>query len=133
MNTSNAIIFFDGNCMLCNAFIGYVIKKEIPHLFFCDLNLPIAKDILSTYKLSNQQLNTIYLIENNQPFHKSTAVLRVFMLIHPQQKLLYKIALRIPLFLRDSMYTLIAKNRHRLFKSSTCFLPTQKQQLQILK
>ena len=76
MDTQSSIILFDGECMLCNTFISFMLKKEIGTIFFCDLNSATAKTLLEKYYMPTQNFNTIYLIENNKIYSKSIVVIK---------------------------------------------------------
>ena len=133
MDTQSSIILFDGECMLCNTFISFMLKKEIGTIFFCDLNSATAKTLLEKYYMPIQNFNTIYLIENNKIYSKSTAVLKILSSINIFYKLILSSLILIPQFIRDYFYSLIANNRHRFFKSKSCYLPTPNQRKFILK
>lgn len=128
MNTkevgNKGVVFFDGNCMLCNSFIAYLVKKKPPSLLFCDINSATANTLLAPLQLQNSQQNTIYFLQNNKLFNKSTAVFKILHQLSPTFKFISNIGLLFPLFIRDGVYSWVAKNRYRLFKKGACYLPT---------
>ena len=124
MDDHRSIIFFDGNCMLCNSFISYLVKKKHPNLFFCDINTETANKILAAAHIHNATKNTIYFLQGDRLYYKSTAVLKIISQLTPFYKFMASISLLIPLFIRDSIYSLIAKNRYHLFKQGTCYIPS---------
>lgn len=89
---------------------------------FSSLQSQFAQKELS---LSNQSLVTIILKENDQTYTQSTAVLRILFHLGPGWNIFAIIASIFPLFLRDTIYQIIAKNRYSFFgKSESCRLPT---------
>jgi predicted DCC family thiol-disulfide oxidoreductase YuxK len=118
------IVFFDGNCMLCNSFIAYLVKKKNSRLFFCDINSATANTLLAPFQLQNSPQNTIYFLQDNKLFNKSTAVFKILHQLSPTFKFISNIGLLFPLFIRDGVYSWVAKNRYRLFKKGACYLPT---------
>ena len=127
MGGSKNIIFFDGNCMLCNSFIAYLIKKNCASLFFCDINSSNAKQLLGNFSLPCDPQNTIYFLYNNQLFAKSTAVLKIVSQLGFLFKIITRMLLVVPTLWRDAVYSLVAKNRYRFFKQSVCYTPTPEQ------
>lgn len=126
------IIFFDGTCMFCNKFISFMLKKEIPTLYFCDLNSNTAKQILVNNNLASNDINTIYFFSNKTIYSKSTAIIKILSLINNNYRIISFLLLIIPKILRDFLYTIISKNRHRLTKKHTCHLPSESQRKMIL-
>jgi predicted DCC family thiol-disulfide oxidoreductase YuxK len=133
MDNKSSIILFDGECMLCNTFISFMLKKEIDNIFFCDLNSATAKSLLEKFNMPTQNFNTIYLIIDNKIYSKSSAVLKILSHINFFYKIITSISVLFPAFIRDTIYTLVANNRHKLFKSNRCYLPTPNQSKFIMK
>lgn len=119
------VIFFDGNCMLCNSFIAFMVKKKIGSLFFCDINSDIASQLLATYSFTDLPKNTIYFLSYKKLYWKSTAVLKILSLLGPVSKFCSHLLLIIPAFIRDAVYSLVAKNRYRFFKQTSCYSATE--------
>jgi len=130
------IIFFDGECNLCNSFISYVINRDSnKSLYFCTLQSNLAKTLLNEYDsiILETNFSTIYYYSNNKLYSKSSAILHIFLELSILHKIIAKIALIIPKFIRDFIYTLISKNRYRLFgKKETCRLPTEDEKKQFI-
>lgn len=132
MRDSKHIIFFDGNCMLCNSFIYFMVKKKISSLFFCDINSSMASQILAAYSFTNLPQNTIYFFTDNKLYSKSTAVLKILGLLGPISKISARLFLIVPAFIRDTVYSLVAKNRYRFFKKTSCYSPTAEEKVKFL-
>lgn len=132
LTDSKRVVFFDGNCMLCNSFIAFLVKKKNPYLFFCDINADIANKLLSSFVLQNGPKNTIYFLKDNHLYYKSTAVLKIISQLTHFYKLIATLGLVIPLFIRDGVYSWVAENRYRLFKQGACYNPTPEEKEKFL-
>ncbi len=80
--------------------------------------------MLKKYKLPANPLSSIILIEENTCFTESTAVLRIAKKLPRPWPMLY-IFIIIPPFIRDRIYTFVARNRYKWFgKSEKCRVAT---------
>ena len=117
-------ILFDGVCNLCDHFVSFLMKQDSQHLFyFSSLQGETARRQLLASDLSPESL---VFSDHGTVYHRSTAVLRVMILLGGVYKFLAYIMLLFPLSIRDAVYRLIAKNRYTLFgKKDFCRLPTE--------
>jgi len=122
---NKSIILFDGVCNLCNASVNFVIKHDKNEQFlFASFQSDAAKEIMLHFNLKNLNLDSIVLIEGYKIHEKSTAILRITRHLNSGFKLLYFFIV-IPKFVRDWLYSYIAKNRYRFFgKRESCMIPS---------
>ncbi len=120
-----SIIMFDGVCNLCNGFVNFLIPRDTKKNFlFGSLQSAKVKTILQPHNVSITDLSTVILLEDNQLYTQSTAVLKIFRKMSGGWPLLYGFIV-VPKPVRDFVYNLVAKNRYKLFgKKDTCMLPT---------
>jgi predicted DCC family thiol-disulfide oxidoreductase YuxK len=123
---SKSILFYDGDCSLCNKTVQFIINHEKQvetPIFFCSLQSAYAKQSLSKYNYNFNQLNTLVLLTNDNVYYKSNAALYVtkFLKAPYSWGFIFKI---IPLFIRDSVYDYIAMKRKHLIKTPYCYTPT---------
>ncbi len=72
------IVLFDGVCNLCNSAVQFIIRHDKKEKFlFASLQSEVGKKILSSNNLSQDDLKTFLLIEDERVYTKSTAALRV--------------------------------------------------------
>jgi predicted DCC family thiol-disulfide oxidoreductase YuxK len=119
------ILLFDGLCNLCNGFVNFVLKHDTEKIFlFASLQSKSAQDLLSRFGLQSSQMSSVVLIKGESFYLQSTAALRIMdRLAWPYRAL--TICMLIPAPIRDLAYTLIAKNRYRIFgKRESCMMPT---------
>ena len=123
------IILFDGSCNLCSAAVQFILRRDKVRQFqFVSLQSDEGKRLLQQYTIgsspspplpaANNHFDTLIYIRQNKVFIKSTAVVHVLSDLGGSWKICYAL-LVIPKFLRDALYSLIAKNRHRLFRKKT--------------
>jgi len=122
MQTQRPIIFFDGICHLCNGFVDKVIQLDRKAQFqFAPLQGETAKKTLTSEEL--QQLETVVLLESTKKYHRSEAVLRILTRLGGPYRL-FALGYLLPAFLRDALYSWVAKNRYSWFgKREFCRLP----------
>jgi predicted DCC family thiol-disulfide oxidoreductase YuxK len=112
-NDAQAVILFDGTCMLCDTFVNFIKKidhnkkfkfepyqseygKQFHHLFVMDEN------------------GTVGLVLGEKILIKSDAAITVMKILGRPWSALY-LLIYIPKFIRDSIYNFIAKHRYKLF------------------
>lgn len=119
---NKSIVIFDGECNFCNATIQFILKHEKKsELLFCSLQSETGKEIQDFFKLSDAA--SVLLIEKNNIYTKSTAALKITTYLRGGLPLLYFFII-VPLFIRNSIYNYIAKNRYKWFgKRDTCMTP----------
>lgn len=117
------IIFYDGDCGLCNRTVQLVLQKERKRdILFAALQSEFAIAFFKNLDLPSPNLTTFYFWENGKMYDKSTGVLKVTR--HLKFPYFILAALRIfPRFLRDYVYDFIAGKRHQIMPPF-CVLPT---------
>jgi predicted DCC family thiol-disulfide oxidoreductase YuxK len=129
--TMRNIIFFDGVCGLCNAFVDFVIQHDHKKNFLLSsLQSKEAQTLLSPQDLG---LNTIVLMENSKIYTQSTAVLRIFFSLGGPWTIVALLASIFPRFFRDFVYQQIAQRRYFFFgQKDFCRLPTAEEKNRFL-
>ena len=120
-----SIILFDGMCNFCNTSVNKIIKYDKKNVFkFAAIQSDAGKKLLTELSIDILKIDSILLIENNTLFTKSTAVLKIAKQLSGLYKLGYAFII-IPLFIRDTIYNFIAKNRYKWFgKKESCMIPS---------
>jgi predicted DCC family thiol-disulfide oxidoreductase YuxK len=120
------LYFFDGYCVLCSGFVQFCFEHDGDGtLKFAAAQSPLGARVLDALGLPTNTLDrTILLVEGDEVFSQSTAVLRS--LRHLRGWPRWLVPLRwVPRFIRDPIYDLIARNRYDWFgRRSTCFVAT---------
>ncbi len=129
----HAVILFDGVCNLCNASVDFVLKRDKKAFFkFVSLQSETGKNLLETHGIKNQKLDTVMVIYQKKVYQKSSAVLFIARKISGFW-FLFNVFVIVPPFLRDVVYSLVAKNRYRFFgKKNTCRIATSEEKMRFL-
>ncbi len=121
----NNIILFDGVCNFCDSSVNFIIDKDKKNIFkFAALQSDKGQEILDYFNLPKDDFDSFVFIENNKVYKKSSAALKIANKLGGLWKVSYPLII-IPSFIRDFFYSLIARNRYRLFgKKDACRIPT---------
>lgn len=118
------VILFDGVCNLCNGAVNFIIDRDPKATFhFTALQQEAGKQILKSFGLDSQKLDTIILYENGKLYDKSTAALRIARHLSGLWPVFYAFII-VPPVIRNAVYNWIARNRYKWFgKRETCRMP----------
>ena len=121
----HSIILFDGVCNLCNGAVNFVIKRDNRNQFlFASLQSEEGKRILEEHNFPENKMKSFFLVENRKVYDRSAAALRVVKRLTGLWPILYGLII-VPKFIRDGIYSWIAKNRYQWFgKKDECMIPT---------
>jgi predicted DCC family thiol-disulfide oxidoreductase YuxK len=116
------VVFYDGECGLCNRFVLFLLKRDKQKVFrFAPLKGKMAHQWLEEEDLDGQSV--VYL-DGDAVWRRSDAALRAIRALGG----VWTIAglwLGVPRFIRDTAYDFIARNRRRWFGGAeNCPLPT---------
>lgn len=119
------IVLFDGVCNLCNQAVDFIIRRDKNDDFKVGaLQDPQVKDILKTYSINEDYLDSLVLIQGDQIFYKSEAALKIARKLGRGWQIFY-IGILLPVSVRDNIYDWIGENRYKWFgKKETCRLPS---------
>jgi predicted DCC family thiol-disulfide oxidoreductase YuxK len=120
------IYFFDGYCVLCSSFVQFCLAHDGDGtLKFASAQSALGTRVLGALGLPSATFDrTILLIEDDQVFSQSTAVLRALRHLRGWPRWLAPLRW-VPSFLRDLVYGLVARHRYRWFgRRADCLVPT---------
>ena len=119
------IILFDGICNLCDGVVQFIVRHDPNKKFlFTSLQSEAGQTLLKQYQLPLENFNSFLLIQDGKVYNKSTGALKVARQIKGVWKWLY-IFIIITTFIRDAVYSWIAKYRYEWFgKKDICMIPT---------
>ena len=127
-----AVILYDGECGMCTASVQFVLERDRNGVFcFASLQSEAGRGILKKHGIEEVKLDTMYLSAGDELFERSTAVLKIGSQL-PNYRIVARIGFLVPRLLRDWVYNLIARNRHRLRGSDRCQRPTEEQRVRFL-
>ena len=119
------IYLFDGHCVLCSRAVQYVLRHErSPTMRFIAISSAEGRAIAAANDIDPDKPESFLVIEGRGVSRSSDAILvlaRYIGGIH-QVALIGKI---LPRPLRDWLYSLVAKNRYKIFgRTETCYVPS---------
>lgn len=118
-------VFYDGDCGFCNKSVAYILKYERePKIQFISLQSDLSKEFFKSKGLPNPNLSSVVFLRKDELLNESTASLYLAKELRFPHNLNFGFII-IPRFIRDFIYSLIAKNRHRLYKSYCISLDEQ--------
>jgi predicted DCC family thiol-disulfide oxidoreductase YuxK len=123
------LILYDGVCGLCNRSVALILPRDPKGLFhYVWLQSEYARSLLLQAGRNPDLLDTIYVIadyKSSSPRVLSRARAALFVIARLDSPWRFlKIFEVLPTFVLDAVYSLIARNRYRLFgKYDTCLMP----------
>jgi predicted DCC family thiol-disulfide oxidoreductase YuxK len=122
--TGFPIILFDGYCNLCSKSVQFILKRDKKGIFrFLPLQSERIILIKENYSFDQGNPESVILIDGGKVFKRSDAVLRIIKRLNFPWSLLWGLII-FPRFIRDPIYSWVAKNRFRWYgKRKSCFLP----------
>lgn len=119
------IVLFDGVCNLCHGFVQFIVPRDTEGRFrFASLQSDVGRELLVDHGLEGHDLDSVVLIEGDDCYVKSGAVIRIAQLLGGVYRLLGPFRY-LPRRLRDWVYDLVAEHRYRLFgRKEQCMMPT---------
>ena len=130
MLSKQAILFYDGDCALCNRVVTFILNHEKDSkILFSALDTVVANEFLGKHPSYNREEDTVYFFDGNQLYRKSTAVFKLLPFLKG-----YLFVLRLgwlfPKGLRDKIYDEVAKRRQRIVKECIVDVRLSKRLLQ---
>jgi len=126
----NNMVFYDGDCGFCNSSVQFILAKKKWIFYFTPLQSTSAASILNKHKVKIQ-LDTIYFLRNDKLYNRSSAALQIARGLKGAYPLLFVFYV-VPKFLRDPVYNLIARNRHKI-RAGYCMIPLKEDEQYFLK
>jgi predicted DCC family thiol-disulfide oxidoreductase YuxK len=107
-------------CNMCNGFANFVIARDKNSKYkFASLQSKIGRSYIEKFELPTE-IQSIVLIEDNQCYMKSTAVLKILYDLKFPWWGLYS-GIFVPRIIRDFVYNIVANYRYTVFgKSDEC-------------
>jgi predicted DCC family thiol-disulfide oxidoreductase YuxK len=124
-NLPDRLVIFDGVCNFCNASSNFIIKRDPSAKFtFTIIQSEIGIQLLRQFDIDSDDPNTFVLIKNREVYLKSTAALEIAKELTGAWALA-RYLIVIPKIIRDSVYSLVARNRYALMgKRDNCMIPS---------
>ena len=113
---------FDGDCAMCSGSVQLLLKLDRSRrLHFLPIESERGSAIYRELGLDPTDASTMVLLADERAFTKSDAVLHVARSLGLPWSLA-ALFLLVPVGIRDRIYDLIARNRHRFSRSDRCVM-----------
>ena len=118
------IIFFDGQCNLCDRFVNFVFKRDINRQFlYAPLQGVTAKQRLKEEDIKD--LKSIIVLKNHTALKESQAIKVIMQQLYPRYSSFLSL---LPSSFFNVFYKLIAKRRYKIFgKKDNLYHPSKDQ------
>lgn len=118
------IVFFDGECHMCNGAVNFLLDRDPDGLFaYAPLQSTFARDFMREHGLEDPRLDTLIFFNRGEFFVLSDAVLEIAAEMPGLWSALRHLRL-FPRPWRNSVYRWVASNRYRWFgRRSACRMP----------
>ncbi len=123
---SDRIVVFDGVCVLCSHWVGFVLRHDRHGLYkFAAMQTTIGRKLLAEHGLDPDDPTSFLLFEQGRSYTDTDAIVRVLKSFGGAWKIVSALIAFVPRFMRDPMYRWTARNRYRLFgRHDLCIVPT---------
>ena len=122
------IILFDGICNLCNGSVRFILEREKSPIFqFASIQSETGKELLKRCGLPPDYNQAVVLLDSGKIYLGSTAALKIGQGLRFPWSGLSSLGLIVPQFVRDWVYSQIAKHRYQWFgQNAMCVVPTER-------
>ncbi|MHB0772277.1 thiol-disulfide oxidoreductase DCC family protein [Bradyrhizobium sp. 5.13L] len=117
------VILFDGICIFCSRWVRFVARRDTGKRFrFTPIQSDYGALLAKTFGIDPDDPDTNAVVHGDEVYVKSDAALTV--LSHLPGWGWTRALFAVPKPLRDAIYSLVARNRYRIFgKYDACFVP----------
>jgi predicted DCC family thiol-disulfide oxidoreductase YuxK len=117
------VILYDGVCIFCSRWVRFVAARDTAKRFrFTPIQSEYGARLARTLGINPEDPDTNAVVHGSDAFLKSDAALTV--LSHLPGWGWVRMLFAVPKLLRDPIYSLVARNRYRIFgKYDACFVP----------
>ena len=117
------VILYDGVCVFCSRWIRFVAARDVERRFrFTAIQSPYGTRLAQTFGIDPGDPDTNAVVHGGVAWLKSDAALTVLSLLPGWGWV--RVFFAVPKPLRDAVYSLVARNRYRIFgKYEECFVP----------
>ena len=127
------VILYDGVCVFCSRWVRFVAARDTQRRFrFTAIQSGYGTHLAQAFGINPDDPDTNAVIHGGKAFFKSDAALTVLSSLPGWR---WVRALRaIPKPLRDAVYSLVARNRYRIFgKYEECFVPNAEMRARVIE
>ncbi|MFY9184116.1 MAG: thiol-disulfide oxidoreductase DCC family protein [Limnohabitans sp.] len=119
------IVVFDGQCLLCNAWVRFLLRHDQRGVFrFAAIQGRTGQALLQQAGLQLEGLQTLLLVDGAKSWQHTAAILRILHHLGWPWRAAW-LGWLVPALLRDALYRWVARHRYRIFGwSDRCMVPS---------
>ena len=123
--SSPLIVVFDGQCLLCNAWVRFLLRHDQRGVFrFAAIQGRTGQALLQQAGLQLEGLQTLLLVDGVKSWQHTAAILRILHHLGWPWRAAW-LGWLVPAVLRDALYRWVARHRYRIFGwSDRCMVPS---------
>jgi predicted DCC family thiol-disulfide oxidoreductase YuxK len=127
------IILYDGVCIFCSHWIRFVAARDVERRFrFAAIQSDYGTRLAHHFGIDPKNPDTNAVIHGGVPYVKSDGALTVLSQL-PGWRWTRALS-ALPRALRDPVYSLIARNRYRIFgRSEACMMPDARMRARVME
>ena len=123
---ADSIIVFDGVCVLCSRWVGFVVQRD-PHgqYKFAAMQTSSGRNLLVAHGIDPDDPLSFLLLEGGSAYTDTDAIVRILRSLGSGWRVAAVLLSIVPRFVRDLLYRWVARRRYRLFgRREACVVPT---------
>ena len=123
LDKDTSILLLDGDCGLCHRLAIFMDKNldSMQKIKFQSIESSSSQELIQSFPKKQQNMDTVYLYMNGKSYTRSSAAIRCLLFLKWYWKIWFPFVWIVPLPLRNFVYKIIAKYRHRIFsKPEVC-------------
>jgi len=119
--TERDFLLLDGDCGLCHRLATFIDKRlaKGQDLGYRPILSDDAQAMIATFPKKQQDADSVYLIRNGKSYIRSAAAIRSLLYMKWYYAMWFPVLWLIPLPIRNIVYRIVAKYRHKFFKRPT--------------
>jgi predicted DCC family thiol-disulfide oxidoreductase YuxK len=127
------VILYDGVCVFCSRWVRFVAARDKAKRFrFTAIQSPYGARLAQAFGINPDDPDTNAVIHGGVAYFKSDAALTVLSNLPGWGWV--RVLRAVPKPLRDAVYSLVARNRYRIFgKYDECFVPNEDMRARVLE
>ncbi len=127
------VILYDGVCVFCSRWVRFVAARDVAKRFrFTAIQSPYGTRLAQAFGINSEDPDTNAVVHDGEAYFKSDAALTVLSNLPGWgwTRALYAV----PKPLRDAVYSLVARNRYRIFgRYEECFVPDAEMRARVME
>jgi predicted DCC family thiol-disulfide oxidoreductase YuxK len=127
------VILYDGVCVFCSRWVRFVARRDTARRFrFTAIQSPYGTRLAQAFEIDPDDPDTNAVVHGGVVWLKSDAALTVLSLLPGWGWV--RVFFAVPKPLRDAVYSLVARNRYRIFgKYEQCFVPDAETRARVME